>query len=307
MRKKESMQSQRDCAGGTPGGTPVPGKALRSLTRMFCRVAVLCLVFFSAALAQSGRYERLDPKVIESRLQQYAGSNLDREATLSKLFSEAGCSGDRLKEQPVTHSKAPNVICTLPGSGNGVIVVGAHFDYVSDGSGVADNWSGASLLPSLYQSLSEIPRTHTFVFLGFTDEEKGFLGSRAYVAGLGKEEIARIQGMIDMDTLGLGPTEIWVSNSDPGLVKQLSNLAWSMKLPVSGMNVDGVGDSDGHFFKDRGIPIITLHSVTSETLSILHSRRDNIAAIKFSDYYDSYKLIAAYLVLLDSALGSSPK
>jgi Zn-dependent M28 family amino/carboxypeptidase len=207
----------------------------------------------------------------------------------------------------VAHSQAPNVICTLPGTGDGVIVVGAHFDYVDSGSGVVDNWSGASLLPSLYQSLSENPRTHTFVFLGFTDEEKGFVGSKAYIAGLRKEEIARIQGMIDIDTLGLGPTEIWVNNSDPGLVKQLSNLAWSMKLPVSGMNVDGVGDSDGHFFKYRGIPIITLHSVTSETLSILHSGRDNFGAIKFNDYYDSYKLIAAYLVLLDSSLGGSPK
>ena len=108
-----------------------------------------------------------------------------------------------------------------------------------------------------------------------------------------------MQAMINIDTLGLGPTEIWVSNSDPNLVKLMSAVASAMKLPVSGMNVDGVGDSDGYSFKQRNIPIITLHSVTGDTLGILHTSKDNLAAIKLDDYYDSYKLIACYLAALD--------
>jgi hypothetical protein len=68
------------------------------------------------------------------------------------------------------------------------------------------------------------------------------------------------------------------------------------------MNVDSFGNSDGQSFKARHIPIITLHSVTTETLKILHTKRDNLSVVKLDDYYDSYRLIAGYLAMLDSAL-----
>ncbi len=256
----------------------------------------------AAGLAEPPQYQQLQPAVIEERLHQYSGSDPVRETTLRKLFAEAGCSAEGLKEQPVAGSQSPNVSCTLAGDDAGVIVVGAHFDHVAAGDGVVDNWSGASLLPSLYQSLSSRPRHHTFVFVSFTDEEKGFVGSKSYVESLGKDEIARIKGMVDIDTLGLGPTEIWVTNSDPGLVKEFYSVASTMGLPAREMDVDGEGDSDGHSFKTRQIPIITLHSVTNETFRILHTKRDNISAVKLADYYDSYKLIAGYLAALDSVL-----
>jgi hypothetical protein len=267
------------------------------------RVVVLGIMLASATMApaQSNQYRQLYPDVIEQRLRQYQGSNPVRAATLRKLFREAECDGDRLKEQPVLKS-VPNVICTMPGTGDDIIVVGAHFDHVSSSEGVVDNWSGASLLPSLYESLSSIARRHTFVFIGFTDEEKGFIGSQTYLSELTKEEIGRIRAMVNIDTLGLGPTEIWISNSDPKLVKDFLAVAAAMKLPVKGMNVDGVGDSDGRSFKKHKIPSITLHSVTNDSLGILHSSKDNFSVVNLKDYYDSYKLITAYLVLLDSTL-----
>jgi Zn-dependent M28 family amino/carboxypeptidase len=227
-----------------------------------------------------------------------------REANLKRLFEEAGCRGKSLSERPLPRTDAPNVICTLPGSG--IFVVGAHFDHVRAGDGVVDNRSGASLLPSLYQSLGSMPRRHTYIFISFTDEEKGFIGSDFYARHLSREEVARIQGMIDIDTLGLGPTEIWVRDSDPRLVTQMLSVASARKLPVRGMDVDRYGNSDGQSFKRRNIPIITLHSVTAATFGILHTSKDNLSAMKLDDYYASYRLIAGYLAALDSALESRP-
>jgi hypothetical protein len=266
-----------------------------------CLIAALglLLVFTAAAWAQQNQYTQLQRGIIEDRLRRFGGNDMARETALKKLFEEAGCSGSRLQEQPVKHADAPNVLCTLPGSGNKTIVVGAHFDYVDKGSGVADNWSGASLLPSLYQSLSSAARQYTFVFIGFSDEEEGFVGSTFYVNQLTAEQAASVKAMIDIDTLGLGPTEIWVTNSDPELVELMNSVASAMKLPAHEMNVDGIGDSDGRSFKQRKVPIITLHSVTDETLGILHTSKDNITAIKLDDYYGSYKLIAGYLAALD--------
>ena len=293
---RERHKPQR-LKGSRHPGILIPSRFSRILS---CSLWLGSLLNSSAALpAQTSELQQLPPQVVQERLKRYAQSNPARETVIKKLFSEAGCTA--LKEQPVQKSALPNVVCTLPGTGGGVIVVGAHFDHVRRGDGVVDNWSGASLLPSLYQSLSAKPRHHTFVFVSFTDEEKGFVGSQAYVKGLSEEEIARIQAMIDIDTLGLGPTEVWVHNSDPRLVKRLFSTAAAMNLPAWEMNVDGVGDSDGRSFKDRKIPIITLHSVTSETLGILHTDRDTLSAIRWSDYYGSYQLIAAFLSTLDSA------
>ena len=112
-----------------------------------------------------------------SRVKQYKGNDQQREATLKQLFSDSGCGGTNLVEQKVKKSALPNVICTLPGSSGRVIIVGAHFDHVAEGDGVVDNWSGASLLPSLYEAVKTQPRKHTYIFIGFTDEEKGEVGS----------------------------------------------------------------------------------------------------------------------------------
>lgn len=273
------------------------------MTLRFIQAAFLAFVLLhpsAGVFAQSPGHEQLEPRIIEERLQQYHGSNPMRGATVRRLFRESGC--EQLDERAVLKSEAPNVVCTLPGSDDGIIVVGAHFDRVATGDGVADNWSGASLLPSLYESLRQEKRRHTFVFVGFTDEEVGFVGSRAYLAGLTKDEAARIRAMVNLDTLGLGPTRIWVNDSDPKLVGILMSVASKMKLPAKVMNVDGMGDSDGRPFNDRNIPTITLHSATGATLGILHTAQDNISAINLEAYYDSYRLIAAYLAALDSAL-----
>lgn len=180
------------------------------------------------------------------------------------------------------------------------IVVGAHFDHVSQGDGIVDNWSGASLLPSLFQSLAGSPRKHTFVFIGFTGEEEGLVGSAFYVKHLAKDQLANIEAVINLDTLGLGSTEVWVSQSDPLLVNQLATIAKILKLPVTGMNVNGVGKSDEESFIEKNVCTITIHSVTPETLHVLHSSSDNPGAIRFSDYYDTYRLLASYLAALDT-------
>jgi putative aminopeptidase FrvX len=243
--------------------------------------------------------------IVEERLKQYAGDNRVREDTLKKLFEKAGCTGDRLAEQPVRHSKNPNVLCTLPASAEAsanVIIVGAHFDRVDIGQGVVDNWSSASLLSSLFQSLLVGQRRHTFLFIGFTDEEKGLVGSRFYVKQLSNEQKQSIHAMVNMDTLGLSFTRTWPSHSDPQLLKMLLTVANGLHAPIGGVNVDNLGSTDSESFRDAGIPSLTIHSVTRETWPILHTNRDRIEQIHMDEYYETYRLMAAYLAYLDTKL-----
>ena len=103
--------------------------------------------------------------LIAQRVKRYGGSDIKREAALKQMFGEAGCA--EITEQPVKGLKEPNLICVMKGNSERSIIVGAHYDHVDRGSGVVDNWSGASLLPSLMQSLKNEQRRHTYIFIAF--------------------------------------------------------------------------------------------------------------------------------------------
>ena len=247
------------------------------------------------------RYNPVPQQVIESRLQKYVGSDKQREETLRQMFLQAGCDDQHLSQQPVKGSKLSNLICVLPGSTNRVLIVGAHFDHVPAGDGVVDNWSGAALLPSIYEALKGEPRKHTYMFIGFADEERGEVGSRYYVRTMNAEQVAATDAMVNMDTLGLAPTEIWSSHADDKLIAAIGLVSSLMKLPVSTVNVDQIASSDSVQFSERKIPSITIHSLTQESWDarILHTSKDRISAIHVDDYYQTYRLVSAYVAYLD--------
>ena len=264
---------------------------------------IFCLLFglFSSAVAQV-RFSVVDRATIESRLKRYAGNNAKRELTVKQMFAEAGCTD--VSEQKVKYYP-PNVICVLPGQTDKIILVGGHTDRVRVGDGVVDNWSSASLLPSLFVSENiQPPRRHTFVFVGFTGEEEGLVGSAFYAKHLSEQDRSRIVAMVNLDTLGLGPTEVWASHADKQLLDALALVANTMKLPLAAFNVEGGASTDSESFAKYKIPRITIHTITQQTWPILHSENDTFSAVKMDDYYQTYRLIAAYLAFLDSGLNA---
>jgi len=286
------------------------GRFLRRLPlRQLAEALIVCIACAACASAQTSaqiHFRLQERKVVEGRLKSFSPKNGEREALIRKWFADSGCKDANLSEQALDRNLPPNVICVLPGETQQVIVVGAHTDKVdSFGDGVVDNWTGAALLPSLLYSLSAQPRHHTLIFIGFSAEEKGLVGSRYYVNHLTSEQRAHIEGMVNFDSLGLGPTEVWASHADKVLLHALAAVAFASKLSVVTMNVPNGASADSESFARYQIPRITLHSVTQQTWSILHSPFDKLTAIKMNDYYDSYKLIAEYLAYLDDTLKPS--
>jgi Zn-dependent M28 family amino/carboxypeptidase len=202
----------------------------------------------------------------------------------------------------------PNVLCSLPGTSDKIIIIGAHFDRAPEGDGVVDNWSGASLLPSLYEALKGEARTHTYLFIGFTDAERGLVGSRDFVNQMSPSEVTATEAMINLETLGLGSTQIWLSHSDKRLADVLLYTANQLHLPVAGVNVERIGaSSDSEEFAKRKIPRITIHSFTQEAFAsrTIHSSKDKLSAMHLDDYYQTYRLVAAYAAVLDNSLRPS--
>src|SRR5262249_5151783 len=146
----------------------------RFLVKPYFRLALaLAVCGLSARPADTGNieFQAMNPALIQQRLEAVTRKLADRKDTLESLFRNAGCDGDRLSETPVPGSKQPNVVCALPGNSAATIVVSGHYDYADRGIGAVDDWSGAALLPSLYQSLRDKPRRHRFVFVAFVGEE----------------------------------------------------------------------------------------------------------------------------------------
>ena len=96
-----------------------------------------------------------------------------------------------------------NVIAVKPG-GEGMIVVGAHMDSVTAGTGAGDNASGVAALLTTAEVLQNIEPVHTLVFVAFGAEEGGSpSGASAYVDRLG-DDITRVRAMVNVDSVGLG-------------------------------------------------------------------------------------------------------
>ena len=243
--------------------------------------------------------------VLESRLRDCPEKNGQRWRKIKDLFRTVGCGDDRLSEQPVPGFREPNVICVLPGENETTIIVGAHFDNIGAGHGVIDNWSGAVLLPALFESLKVLPRKHTFIFVAFAAEEAGLKGSAQYVRKMTREDMARMRAMINLDCLGLGATAVLRSAANKMLTDQMINVAAAARLPLGFVNTPASGwDADSFSSK---IPRITILSIRRRMADISpgdipNTFKDNLDTVSWDDYYQSYLLLAMYLAYIDTQL-----
>jgi len=264
-------------------------------------VPALAAAFIGQAGAETIQFKPVDPAVVEQRFNQVVKKNSERADALRKLFVQAGCAGDKLTDQAIKGSDLSNIVCTLAGSGNGVVVVGAHYDKSRGGEGAVDNWSGAALLPSLYESLAGTPRNATFVFVGFADQDRAGSGAASYVKASGGK-LSNVRAMVNLSCLGLSPTKVALDHSNKELVNALARIAASMKLPVSGMDLGGSMETGAIAFQKKKVPVVDLHSITQQTASLPGSDNDSRSAVNMDEYKTTYRLVSAYLAYLDLVL-----
>ncbi|HEY7683071.1 MAG TPA: M28 family peptidase [Gemmatimonadales bacterium] len=170
-----------------------------------------------------------------------------------------------------------NVVGVLAGRDpdlrNEIVIVGAHYDHLGLGNfgsldpdstgmvhnGADDNASGASALIDIASKLAVSPPSRTVVFIAFSGEEAGLLGSDFYV----KHPVfplARTYAMVNLDMVGrLRENRLLVYGSAtaaefPALLDSL-NLGAHFDLKPSG---DGWGRSDQSSFYAVGKPVLHL-------------------------------------------------
>lgn len=240
-------------------------------------------------------------EALYQQLQQVPLRNGDRAAELVDRFERVGCRGNSLKLETHRRIPLPNIICELTGSTDRTIVIGAHYDKSPKGRGVVDNWTGVALLPLLYQHLREHSPRHTFLFIGFAEEELNLVGSKIFVGSLSAASLERIVAMVNLDTFGLTTTLV-DPRSASHLVCKLIATAESLQLPFEIARMRGPISGDWEPFRNKGVPILNLHSITRRGLKIVHTSKDRLEAVDQRHYYDTYRLVHSYLKWLDDTL-----
>jgi hypothetical protein len=260
---------------------------------------VLILILCGACLAQRVQFTPVEKPQVLERMKDVPETNAGRAARLKQLFANAGCNGNSLFEQKVEGAETPNIICRL-GTGEGeTVIVGAHYDLVSSAQRPLDNWSGAALLPALYQSLHERKRSHSFVFVAFADSANAPAGAEFFVDHLTQPQLKHAEAMINVDALGLSPTKVWTAHSDKDLVHALIVMVYALKLSASQIDIAAAGTTDSDPFATRHIPQITIHSLTQQNVSTRSTTQ-----FRPNNYYDTYRLLCGYLAYLDQTLRS---
>jgi peptidase M28-like protein len=247
-------------------------------------------------LAQKLRFSPAERTQVVERARNAPENDAERAAQLKELFSEAGCNGKLLREQKIDTAASPNVICELHGESAGTIIVGAHYETASSPGRRMDNWTGAVLLPSLYQCLRDRARRHRILFVVFADRGNELEGAEYFAAHLSPQEQAHVEAMINLDVLGLSTTKVWTAHSDKDLVNALVHMMYAMKLPASQIDISAAGSTDSEPFASRRIPQITIHSITQPNLA------GAVTPFRPGAYYDSYRLLCGYLAYLDATL-----
>jgi len=172
-------------------------------------------------------------------------------------------------------AEVKNVIASLEASGptaNETIVIGAHYDHVGRGgpgslapgstdihNGADDNASGAAALLELARRLAlKAPRMpRRIVFIAFTGEETGLIGSARYV----REPIFPLEqtiAMLNMDMVGRLKDDkltVFGVGTSPVWEKSLERLGNEFQLKMN-FKPEGFGPSDHSSFYSKHIPVL---------------------------------------------------
>lgn len=224
--------------------------------------------------------------------------NNARLEAVKALFEKLGAMSDALTV--AKFKNVENLVVTKPGKAPDKIVIGAHYDKVSEGCGALDNWTGIVALAHLYRTLKDLPTEKTLVFVAFGKEEEGLVGSAAMVNEIPKEQLTGYCAMVNVDSLGVGIPQVMRNTSSFSLEKLAEETAQTMQMPFGKAAIEGA-DADSSSFLRKKIPAVTLHALGNDWSKVLHSGNDQPNKVNPQSVYMGYRLALALLARIDEA------
>src|SRR5918998_3493122 len=228
------------------------------------------------------------------------------------------------RDAPARNSQAGtlvgrNVVGILPGHDpvlrNQTVILGAHYDHLGRGgfgsldpdstglihNGADDNASGAAALIQVAARLAASPPARTVVFIAFSGEELGLLGSAYYV----KQPIYPLSGtlaMVNLDMVGRlrhGRLIVYGAKTAKEFPALLDSLNWYAGFDLKPQG-DGYGPSDQSSFYSAKRPVLHVFTDLHEDY---HRTTDDWQKINL----DGLKRVSDFTLGLVTALANRPK
>jgi hypothetical protein len=175
-----------------------------------------------------------------------------------------------------------NVVAMLPGKGDHAdeyVVIGAHYDHLGRGGpgslaplsheihhGADDNASGTTAMLGIADDLSHLgPQPRTLIFIAFTGEEEGLIGSHYFVDHC-PVPLDKVAYMLNLDMVGRvhgGELEIGGNGTADDLDKLIKDADEGLPLKLGTSAVGGkggIGPSDHMSFALKKIPVLFFYS-----------------------------------------------
>lgn len=206
-----------------------------------------------------------------------------------------------------------NVIGYIDNEADNTVVIGAHYDHLGYGgqgslhrgeaaihNGADDNASGVAVMLHLAQRLRDSVPGSNYLFMAFSGEELGLLGSNYYVKNP-TIDLENINYMINLDMVGRLRPDSTLSISGTGTAKR-----WNQVLNANNetfnlvLKESGVGPSDHTSFYLQDIPV--LHFFTGQHEDY-HKPSDDSDKLN----YEGMDRIASYIYYVVRDLEGSPK
>ncbi len=202
-----------------------------------------------------------------------------------------------IKQQEKT-MESHNVVARIKGQSDQNIVCCAHYDssYLSKGSW--DNASGSVGIIALIEYFVKNRPLHNLTFVLCGSEERGLLGSKAFV-DKHEEELSKIALNINIDMIGSKMGNFLACcSSEMKLVDYLSYLALIKGKSLK--SYQGVYSSDSTPFADKGIPAMSFGSFTGTTP--IHCRYDEPSFVKEDILDDDISFITEFVDQMANAV-----
>lgn len=232
----------------------------------------------------------------------------ERNGLLSQDGIHIEMHAEIVREEAIAH----NVIGFLDNKASSTIVIGAHYDHLGHGgeeslyrgepaihNGADDNASGVAGVIELARYLkSKGPRGNNYLFLAFSGEEKGLLGS-AHFTRNSTLDLGRMNYMLNMDMIGRLKTEepvllvngVGTSDAWKITMEYIKPASFSVKTTES-----GIGPSDHTSFYLKDIPALHFFSGTHNDY---HKPSDDEHLINYTGQLDIMDYMIALIGRLD--------
>lgn len=178
------------------------------------------------------------------------------------------------RQEETSEAASQNVIARIKGSKSPeILTISAHYDSVPFGKGAYDNLAGAAIAYELLCYFLKHPSKRELQFLFFGSEERGLLGSKAYVEAH-QEELPRHRFNLNIDLAGqcIGGNVFGITG-DASIAPYLETIVQETGIGVTSKTQ--VWSSDSNSFAKAGIPAMTLNRDGFG----MHTRHDTLELI----------------------------